>query len=163
MRVDMQTKLTIVEWPALLTLEGACRYLSLEKDTFLTLAARSKLSPVEADNDIVMWRTRDLDLLVRRLPTANEFSGRIDRPKPISLDPGTIDRIVQALAMRLEKSASFSEQNKPQLVSIRETSKQLGLGRSTIYRMIDEGSLRVQRIGRRTLVTQESIQALVGI
>ena len=110
-----------------------------------------------------MWRIRDLDLLVRRLPTANGFLDRINLPKSISLDRSTIDQIVQALATRLETGASLLGREMPQLVSIKETAKQLGLGRSTIYQMINEGSLEVRRIGGRTLVTQESIQALLGI
>ena len=159
----MQAQLTITGWPVLLTLEEACRYLSLEKDCFLTLAARWKLCPVEIDNDVVMWRIRDLDLLVRRLPTANEFLDRINLPRSFTLDRSTIDQIVQALATRLETGASLLGREMPQLVSIKETAKQLGLGRSTIYQMINEGSLQVRRIGGRTLVTQESIQALLGI
>lgn len=44
--------------------------------------------------------------------------------------------------------------------SIQETGATLGLGRTTIYRMVNEGQLEKVKLGRRTLIRMSSIQAL---
>lgn len=46
-------------------------------------------------------------------------------------------------------------------VSIVETCTTLSLSRSSIYKLINSGRLRTIKIGSRTLVTSESIKALV--
>ena len=50
----------------------------------------------------------------------------------------------------------------PIFASIRETASALGLGRSTIYRMINEGQLEKVNLGRRALVRVSSIEALAA-
>jgi excisionase family DNA binding protein len=45
-------------------------------------------------------------------------------------------------------------------LSIKDTAKLLGLGRSTIYRLIGEGQLQSVKIGRRTLIKAASINRL---
>lgn len=50
----------------------------------------------------------------------------------------------------------------PKLVSIRETAKMLGVGRSTVYVMCDDKRLDTVKLNRRRLVTVESINRLVG-
>lgn len=45
--------------------------------------------------------------------------------------------------------------------SIKETGKALGIGRTLIYEMIDDGRLEVIKVGRRTLVKAASIKRLV--
>jgi excisionase family DNA binding protein len=47
-------------------------------------------------------------------------------------------------------------------VSISETAKALGLGRTTIYAMIADGRLEAIKLGRRRLVPVESIRRLVA-
>jgi excisionase family DNA binding protein len=47
-------------------------------------------------------------------------------------------------------------------ISIKETAKALGLGRTSIYGLIAEGKLEAIKIGRRTLVRVESIRRLVA-
>jgi excisionase family DNA binding protein len=47
-------------------------------------------------------------------------------------------------------------------VSINETAKALGVGRTSIYAMIADGRLESFKLGRRTLVRTESIRRLVG-
>lgn len=44
--------------------------------------------------------------------------------------------------------------------SIAEAAKALGLGRTSIYALINEGRLETIKIGRRRLVKVESIQRL---
>lgn len=48
-------------------------------------------------------------------------------------------------------------------VSISETARILGLGRTTIYAMIANGRLEAIKLGRRRLVKAESIQRLLGL
>ena len=48
------------------------------------------------------------------------------------------------------------------LASISDAQRALGIGRSTAYRLIAEGSLETVKIGRRTLIRASSIRALAG-
>jgi excisionase family DNA binding protein len=50
----------------------------------------------------------------------------------------------------------------PLAVSINDTAKALGLGRTSIYAMIADGRLEAFKLGRRTLVRMESIRRLVA-
>lgn len=44
-------------------------------------------------------------------------------------------------------------------VSIEEACKLLSVGRTKIYELLSEGSLQKRKIGRRTLITVESLKA----
>jgi excisionase family DNA binding protein len=46
-------------------------------------------------------------------------------------------------------------------VSINEAAKALGLGRTPIYAMIADGRLEAFKLGRRRLVTVDSVRRLV--
>jgi len=48
----------------------------------------------------------------------------------------------------------------PLTLSINDTAKALGIGRSTVYALIKSGALDVIKIGRRTLLTTDSIRRL---
>ena len=47
-------------------------------------------------------------------------------------------------------------------VSINDTARALGLGRTSIYALISDGRLDAFKLGRRTLVKAESIRRLVA-
>lgn len=47
------------------------------------------------------------------------------------------------------------------LYSINDTAKALGLGRTFTYALINKGRLETVKLGRRTLVTADSIKALI--
>jgi excisionase family DNA binding protein len=47
-------------------------------------------------------------------------------------------------------------------ISINDAAKALGLGRTSIYVMIADGRLEAFKLGRRRLVTAESIRRLVA-
>lgn len=49
----------------------------------------------------------------------------------------------------------------PITVSINDTAKALGLGRTSIYALIREGRLETIKLGRRNLVKVESIRRLL--
>ena len=46
-------------------------------------------------------------------------------------------------------------------VTIREAGRVLSCGRSSLYRLINEGKLVRRHIGRRAVITTESIRALI--
>jgi excisionase family DNA binding protein len=48
----------------------------------------------------------------------------------------------------------------PLVISINDTAKVLGVGRSSIYGLMKEGRLESIKIGRRTLLTTASINRL---
>lgn len=48
------------------------------------------------------------------------------------------------------------------LASIPDAQRALGIGRSTAYRLIEDGKLVTVKIGRRTLIRVSSILALSG-
>lgn len=49
----------------------------------------------------------------------------------------------------------------PLSLTISDTTKATGFGKTTTYRLIKEGRLTAVKIGRRTLVTVASIKALL--
>jgi excisionase family DNA binding protein len=49
----------------------------------------------------------------------------------------------------------------PLAISINDAAKALGVGRTSIYQMINDGRLEAFKLGRRTLVKTESIRRLV--
>jgi excisionase family DNA binding protein len=50
----------------------------------------------------------------------------------------------------------------PLALSINDTARTLGLGRTSIYGMIADGRLDAFRLGRRRLVRMESIRRLIA-
>lgn len=52
---------------------------------------------------------------------------------------------------------------KPATMTIRGACEYSGLGKTTIYELIKASSLDVRRIGRRTLVTTASLDALLNV
>jgi excisionase family DNA binding protein len=47
-------------------------------------------------------------------------------------------------------------------VTVADARKALGIGHTTIYRLINEGRLDTVKLGRRTLIRTDSIRALVS-
>jgi excisionase family DNA binding protein len=47
-------------------------------------------------------------------------------------------------------------------LTIREALRATGLGRSTLYKLIDDGKVRRIKVGRRTLVWYDDLQKLVA-
>ena len=50
----------------------------------------------------------------------------------------------------------------PVSVSINDAARTIGIGRTKVYELINDGSLATIKIGRRTLVKAGSIRQLVG-
>jgi len=93
----MLTPFRIEGWPALMTLELACRYLSLEPARFRALAERNRILPVEVDDEGVLWGRADLDRLVKHLPAARESLGEGARPRPVILDQASWTKLQMQL------------------------------------------------------------------
>lgn len=49
---------------------------------------------------------------------------------------------------------------KPVAMRITDAAKMLSIGRTTVYQLINEGTLLTIKVGRRRLILTESIQAL---
>lgn len=145
-------------WPAMLTFELACRYLSLESARFQALAERHHVYPVEVDDVCALWRRSDLNRLVGRLPIVRSVQGDPAQPKLIALDAATVHQLATLIAARLDQSG-----DSPELLSVKEAGRRLGLSRSTVYKMIDQGTLVVRRIGGRTLITRDSISSVIEL
>ena len=47
-------------------------------------------------------------------------------------------------------------------VTVPEAARATGLGRTTIYKLIDDGKLRRNKVGKRTLVWYDDLQKLVA-
>lgn len=50
----------------------------------------------------------------------------------------------------------------PLLLTVRQASEVLGLGRGTVYKLINTGILRARKIGRATRITTESVLREAG-
>ena len=58
-------------------------------------------------------------------------------------------------------TARETNEERPRLRSVKNTAKHLGLGLSTTWKLIKNGKLKVKRIGRRTLVTDNSTDSFL--
>lgn len=148
-------------WPAALTLNQACQYLSIEQSTFGALMDRSRILPVDLGDGTPRWRRSDLDSLLKRLPVLPQ-STPARGTATITLDRKTIDEIVSAIKTSFHSSDASDTASAGRVVSVKGASKQLSLSRSTLYKRIADGTLEVRRIGKRTLVLQDSIDRLIN-
>jgi excisionase family DNA binding protein len=55
----------------------------------------------------------------------------------------------------------MSASQEPLLLSVRDASRALGLGRDATYRLVREGRLRSVRVGRRSLVPRSELESFV--
>jgi excisionase family DNA binding protein len=64
---------------------------------------------------------------------------------------------------RLPRLSRPSQTTEPFTLSIKDTARLLGLGRTTIYRLIGDRQLETVKVGNRTLIKTASIRSLVEI
>ena len=151
-------RVLIEGWPSLLSAAMAARYLSLDEATFQSFTARNGIQPVEPFPGELRWRRTDLDMHVKRLPSVSAPQVTRDRAA-IELGQDTIAKLTQAVVRCLNEKPA----NDPRaLLSIKDAAGLLGLGRSTIYKMIEEERLQPRRIGSRTLIPRSQVDALLA-
>ena len=111
-------------------------------------------------------KCRDLanlaDELHRKLmEVAREFDELVrEAEKTASFESRAASRLVDS---SVPETSARSESRDALAVSIRDAAALVGLGRSTIYRLIGEGQLQTIKIGRRTLIRTASIRKLAGM
>ncbi|MGC8968416.1 MAG: helix-turn-helix domain-containing protein [Thermus sp.] len=54
-------------------------------------------------------------------------------------------------------------QTEPWAISVSEAARRLGLGRTTVYRLIWRGELRAVKLGSRTLIPVEEVRRVLGL
>ncbi len=150
-------------WPALMSVELATRYLSIDEATFRGLMREYRLETVEPRPDVQRWRKTDLDRLAKRLPANTSFSASNVEPVRLVISDADVERIAQAIA---RQRGTGERGQPPELMSIKDASRLLGLSRTTVYNLINnlinEGRLQTRQIGRRRLVPRSSIQAILA-
>lgn len=146
-------------WPALMSTEMATRYLSVEESLFIELINRFKIPAVEVGDSSIRWRRLDLDRLTKQLPSAVGLPAIAQPVRTFRFEEEQVEAIAKAVAQRLEREPAVSGRK---LISIKEAGKMLGVGRSSVYRMIEDGRVSTTKIGRRTLVHVDRINSIVG-
>jgi excisionase family DNA binding protein len=76
-------------------------------------------------------------------------------PSQAGLSEADLDRIATRLQARTGAALS-------QACTIRQTAEALGIGRSTVYRLINEGKLTPKRIAGRVVIRRSEIDQLLG-
>lgn len=145
-------------WPALMSTEMAARYLSVDEQTLLRLVDQFHNPAIEIEGLSIRWRKQDLDRLIKKLPLVSPSVREADRPRLLKLDSSQLDKLAEQVARRIECAQPNTISK---LVSINDACAILGLGRTSVYRMIKDGTLQVRRIGRRTLLLKEEIEAIL--
>ena len=56
---------------------------------------------------------------------------------------------------------NYSENYMPLAISVAETARRLGVGKTTVYVLINSGELRTTKVGRRRLISMSSVHALL--
>jgi excisionase family DNA binding protein len=59
-------------------------------------------------------------------------------------------------------SVSQRARDLPHLLSIKQATFELGIGRSAVYELIAAGKLKTLKIGRRRLVAREAIEQFIA-
>jgi len=95
------------------------------------------------------------------LRSGNYFPGAQDELFRVGPDFGkAIIQIMQREAS-IEGRANMSQRKKALLHTIEQTRELLSCSRSTVYRLVNSSELTMVKVGRRSLITDESIAALV--
>lgn len=150
-------------WPILMGTSMAARYLSMDENSFVLITRREGVRPVELGQSMVRWRRTELDRLVASLPSASAMP----TSDVTSDDPDRTEFIARRIAEELARRTFIGDRGGPsnpnaESFSIAEAAKIIGIGRSTIYKLIAEGRLETMRLGGRRLVRRTAVQALLS-
>lgn len=141
-------------WPALMPLEMASRYLSLDENSFRLVTARAQVGTIDLGLNLERWRKRDLDRLLNNAPIKiTERPSKEPPPQPV---------LTQELLVQLiQKVQRMSPRVEPDAIGIQDAVRMTGLGRTTIYKLIGKGRISPVRVGGRTLIKRTDIQRLL--
>lgn len=93
-------------WPILMNAATAALYLEISSGSFLALARRTRIQPVDLGLGVVRWRRDDLDRLVAELP----HRGGAATPEPANCD---FDAALARSSKRLAEPRGRSRRNSP--------------------------------------------------
>ena len=149
-------------WPILMATAMAARYLSLDENSFALVTQRAGVRPVDLGLAMVRWRRSELDRFVNNLPGTAGLS-KIDCHAP---DPGHTEVIVSRVVDELARRSLFgnpvnSQSTTREALGIKEVAHSIGVSRSTVYKLINEGRLPTTKIGGRVLVLRSDLEALL--
>jgi excisionase family DNA binding protein len=132
----------------------AAGYLSVDENSFQKIARANDLRPVDLGLELERWRRSDLDRVISKLPSVEHgmrmAAQQAAAPSHASISEADLDRIATRLQAR-------TGPNLPQACTIRQTAEALGIGRSTVYRLINEGKLTPKRIAGRVVIRRSEI------
>ena len=63
----------------------------------------------------------------------------------------------------IQPELSKLEVEPPLLVSVKDASRMLGIGRSSMWKLISRGEIETRRIGRRTLIRRQALESFAGL
>ena len=87
------------DWPALMSEDLACAYLSVSSNSLRIIAMRNNVDPVDTGLEMKRWRRRDLDRLVDSLPSKRPDGSREQDP-PADLAQEALARVQAAAGGR---------------------------------------------------------------
>ena len=116
-------------------------------------------SAIEIEGLSIRWRKQDLDRLIKKLPLVSPSVREADRPRLLKLNSSQINEIAEQVARRIDRA---QPNTRAKLVSINDACAVLGIGRTSVYKLIKDGALQARRIGRRTLLLREELEALLN-
>jgi excisionase family DNA binding protein len=92
------------------------------------------------------------------LPVDTGFQRTIKNTQVQQIDEKLLDKLATAVADKINRQPN---QVASKLISITEAGHILGMGRSTIYRLMDLGKLPKHRIGSRALISRSDVEQLL--
>lgn len=154
-------KLVIAAWPTLLTEADAAKDLSIDLGVFRAVARHHSVLPVDFGTGAKRWRKNDLGKLIRKPDYDKGYWASASSQPLVKLDRQSIEAVAEAIGDQMEPL--YNSNNLGALVSINDAVSLLGVGRSTVYRLIETGELTKRKIRRRTLVTKTSLEQLLKV
>jgi excisionase family DNA binding protein len=148
-------------WPALMETAMAARYFSMDENSFVFVVQRGGILPVDLGLAMTRYRRTELDRLLASLPTTTADSTVDPFPPALERTEAVVRRLYAELEAGRGASQTPSRSGNQEALSIADATRFLGIGRSTIYRLISEGRLEPVRFGRRTLLRRSDLEALL--
>jgi excisionase family DNA binding protein len=95
------------------------------------------------------------EILADRRPPSDHERPTVARAEKPAVPPKSVPQ-------KEGQVAASGQASLPLLVGIRQASELLGLGRSTIYKLISAGTIRTIKIGNRSLIESAALRALAA-